>query len=1234
MAFRQSAFFAMILFALIFFCCMTAEAQEASPAPPQVRAIGVVQVAPGAPIPGATVRLVHTATGQAWVTWTDENGKFDLPSVPAGKYRIEVEQLGFQNATVETEFNPPATEPAAPAANAKPPAAFAVTLRVAPLAAPAAETPAQPSENKSALPAGNPPTGAAANPGAPNTAANKNAQVSPAGAAQPAPAGAKPGQPGAPGQRAANPGGPNGQRPGGFQQVNINGQNGLSTNEVAPPAGSDFGGALGEAASADAVLAQGTVGRGSTAGMDMFAMIGMMGGFGPGEMGGQPSGSNPFGGNNPGMGPGGPGAPGGMPGGIGNIVIMGGGMPGGGPPGGGRGGQPGGGGRGGQQQGGRGGQAGGRGGQEGQGGRGGQPQRQQFGEGAGGLYGLQRVLRQQLNRVHFSFFDRYGNSVFDARPYSLTQANPPKIGTYRTNWGASLGGPLVIPKVYNGKDKTFFFLNYSGMRSRTPVDSFSTVPTDAERGGDFGDRNLQLFDPASNSTGSRTAFGSSIPTGRISSVAQGLLQFIPEPNLPGLVQNFHFQTRVPGATDAFSIRVLHTISPKLNARVIYSFSESRSHGFSNFPQLESNSDGRGQNVQLGLTQNWSPRFINDTSINWSRNRSNSLNNFAFLNDIAGNLGISGISTAPIDFGLPQVSLTNFTGLNDPVPALRRNQSTRTMDNVTWIRPKHTFRFGAEIRRNQTNTITDPTPRGLFSFTGLQTAQLDATGKPIAGTGSDFADFLLGLPQSTSIRFGGSNTYFRNWWIIGFVNDDWRIHPRFTLTYGLRWEGFTPPNELQDHIANLIANSDFTQVATVTPGQTSPFDGSVQPNSLVHGNYKSFAPRLAIAWRPKLKFLDQKHSLVVRAGYGMFYNLSIYNSLATSMANQPPFAQAQTQQTSAAQILTFQDGFPPAPPSVARNTIAVDPFYRPGYAEIWNLSLEQQLSTTVTLDLTYTGTKGNHLDEQRAPNRLAPGLVQPPTVINALGFTYNTSGASSIYHALQARLQRRFNKGLMLQGTYTYSKSIDNASSIGGGGAVVIQDELHPELDRGLSSFDIRHQISAIYSYELPFGERKKWAHSKLASAIFGSWTVNGNTAWRTGSPYTPTVQGFTADNSGAGNSFSERADQVGNPNVGPGLPLLFFNTAAFVQPPTGRFGNAARGTITGPGSVTLNLGLGKGIRFGKDNSRRIDFRWDCTNLLNHPNFSRLSTVINSSTYGRVLDTGGMRTMNFQIRVNF
>jgi len=1167
---------------LLLFPSLPSGAQETLPAQASARASGLVRTAQGLTVPGATVRLVELASGRAWVSWTDENGKFEFPGLPAGRYRIEAQQLGFGPTSKEVELT--AQTPA-----------IELNIRVAPLAAPApevqAKTPAEAAKSENAK---------SSEPGKPGPGQRAPAPGTP-GATQPAPgqaASAKKGGQQVPAnvaemirQR---------MRERGFQQVDPTAQQSGIGQETAPQPDA---GPLGEASSSDAFLISGTVGRGATAGNE--GGFNVFGGLAPGSFGqpgegafpGQPGAAGPGGGT---FQPGGPGRRQGGDQGRGQQVQR----------------------------------------QQAQGGRGGQGgQQARFGEGAEGLWGLQRILRQQANRIRVSFYDRYGNSALDARPYSLTEPNPAKIPTWRERFGANVGGPFIIPHVYDGREKTFFFVNYNLVRTRDPVDMFATVPLREERMGDFTARGVQLFDPRSNLAGPRTSLGSSIPAAMLDPAAVGLLRFIPLPNLPGLVQNFHLQTRVPTATDALNVRFLHTISPKLNAQATYNFSQTRTHAFQSFPDLESNSNSRRQSLMLGLTQNWTQRLIHDTRVFWSRNRTSALNRFAFTDDIVGDLGIHGVSTDPFNFGVPLVSFTNFTDANDPVPALRRNQTLRFLDNVSYMLPKHTLRAGTEIRRMQVNTRTDPTPRGGFTFSGLMTSQLDSQGRPVPGTGFDFADFLLGLPAATTERFGTSSTYFRSWAFVGYFQDDWHLHPRFTLNWGLRYEAVTPPIELFDHIANLDANPDFTAVATVIPGQMAPFSGLL-PRSLVRGDYNNWSPRLGIAWRPALQGLTQKHPMTVRAGYGVFYNSSIYNQLAASIANQPPWAQAQTRLTSVAQVLTLENGFPPAPPTTVKNTVAVDPNYRLGYAQIWNLTIETQLAQSLTTEVTYTGTKGTHLDLLRAPNRAPPGSPLDTDlnrrISNAFGFTYDTFGASSIYHALQARVQRRFARGLMIQGLYTYGKSIDNASSIGGGAPVVVQDDRHPELDRGLSSFDIRHQFRGSYVYELPFGDRKRWAHKGWQAAAFGNWSVSSNITAQTGTPFTARVLGTAADNTGTGANFSERADQVGDPKLSGDqrTPLHFFNTAAFVLPPLGRFGDAGRNTIPGPGNFTFSFALARRIPFGKDQRHRMDLRWEVSNLTNTPDFTGLSTVVNSTTYGRVLGGRAMRAIDFVMRVTF
>ena len=279
-----------------------------------------------------------------------------------------------------------------------------------------------------------------------------------------------------------------------------------------------------------------------------------------------------------------------------------------------------------------------------------------------------------------------------------------------------------------------------------------------------------------------------------------------------VTRNYLLQATTPSNTDSVNLHVLHTLNTKFNLNGGYNFNSVREDTLSNFLDTAGNESTRNQGFNLSLTHNWSPRLVENTSINWSRSRAQILSNNSFVNDVAGDLGINGIATTPIDFGLPLIQFTNFSTLNDPVPSLVRNQTLRFDDDLTWVHTKHTIRFGGEVRRIQLNNDSNPIPRGQFTFTGLLTAQEASDGFPLEGTGNDFADFLLGFPYNTRVQFGNPSTHFRSWGFAAYAQDDFRVSKTFTIQYGIRYDAVTPPVELANQIANLDLNSTATAVA--------------------------------------------------------------------------------------------------------------------------------------------------------------------------------------------------------------------------------------------------------------------------------------------------------------------------------------------------------------------------------------------------------------------------------------
>jgi hypothetical protein len=561
-----------------------------------------------------------------------------------------------------------------------------------------------------------------------------------------------------------------------------------------------------------------------------------------------------------------------------------------------------------------------------------------------------------------------------------------------------------------------------------------------------------------------------------------------------------------------------------------------------------------------------------------------------------------------------------------------------------------------------NTETSSNARGAFLFSGYNTSELvpcnpcqpGQTVQQAAGTGYDFADFLLGLPQTTSVQFGQDNYHFHgNYWDL-YAQDEWKVRGNLTLNLGVRYEYVSPFTEENNRIANLDLSPGVLNpalgapaVAVVLPGQAAPYSGSL-PNSLVRPDRNNFAPRIGFAWKPFSK-------TVVRGGYGINYNTGAYQGMVQQLAFQPPFSTTQTNIQAVAGDLTLQNGFPASSSSDITNNYAVNPNYRLGYVQIRNLDIQQQIRPTVLLNIDYTGTKGTDLDILEAPNRTANGIL----IANAQAFTYESSVGDSEANAGSVRLRKRLSNGFSVGGIYTFSKSIDDASSIGagatsgagraglgaggtaagggggggGGSAAVAQNALDLSGERGLSSFNQTHKFTADYLWELPFGQDKRWLTGKTPlRAMLGDWQWSGDWTIASGLPFTPRVLGST-DEIQRGTNGTLRPDVVPGQSVSISNPSIgeWFNTAAFGLP-SGPYGDARRNSIIGPGTLVFDMALTKVIPLRE--SRVLEFRAQATNIFNRPNYSSIDTTFNSPTFGRVTAVGAMRQITMTARFRF
>ena len=871
--------------------------------------------------------------------------------------------------------------------------------------------------------------------------------------------------------------------------------------------------------------------------------------------------------------------------------------------------------------GGRGGRRGGVGGGRG-GGRG--PGRR----GRGGFIGNRRNAGQR--RIRGSIFYTVENSAVDASPFSLNGQGNTKAAYAQNRFGFNLGGPLEIPKLFRSSE-TFFVINYNGSIARNGLNLTGTVPTLAERIGDFSALSSILYSP----TTGLPLPGNRIP--QISPIAQGLLKYIPVPNQPGTVNNYRLIGAVPNNSKNLNVRVNQTLSRRDQLSFAVNWQGRDSQNLQNYGFIDPSS-GNGVNATINYRHTFGTGIFQNFTGSFNRNTVLITPFFANGVNVASALGIQGASSDPINFGPPTVTFTNFGPLTDGSPSQSAIYNFGFTESISVHRGKHNWTFGGGYARYFRNTLTDSNGRGTFNFTGLATSHLDANGQPVPSTGLDFADFLLGLPQSNSIRYGGSDTYFRANAYNVFGQDDYRIFNNLSLNLGLRYEYFAPWQEKYGRIANLDIAPGFTplhpnghhrpDVAVVTPSQPGPYTGAF-PAGLINPDRNNFAPRTALAWRPW-----ERKNRIVRVGYGIYYNPGIYNQFTARLSAQPPFARSTLVDTSILNPLTLASGLTVTPArKTVLNTFAVDRNYRDMYAQSWNVSFQSDLPGALVGEISYLGTKGTRLDIQEIPNQAPPGAVLTAErrlpIRNATGFIYDTPVGNSIYHALQTRVTRRFHRNLSLNAQYTFAKSIDNSSTLGGTGNTVAQNFFDLAAERGLSSFDRRHVFTATSVIQSPAGSNGVLANHKFLETALKDWTVSTSITLETGTPITARVLGNQSDIAGTGTIGSGRAEATGLPvNSSAG----FFNMLAFTTPPPGQYGDAGRNTIPGPGLFSMNLSLQRTVTLRE--RTRLQFRVDSTNVTNHVNIAGIGTVVNSLTYGVPLGAGNMRTLSATLRLIF
>jgi len=849
------------------------------------------------------------------------------------------------------------------------------------------------------------------------------------------------------------------------------------------------------------------------------------------------------------------------------------------------------------------------------------------GQVAGATFGNRRRRNQG---IHGQASFTLTNSAVNAEPFSINGLDVPQAAYAQSRFSFIVGGPLVIPKLVHDS-KTQFFVTYFGTRSRTPRLFTQTVPTALQRTGDFSQSTQSLgtsatgvpvtiFDPTT-----RSLFpNNSIPVSRLNPAALRLLQFYPLPNQTGLTNNYQYETAQASNSDNLGVRLQRSVTAK--DRLALNFQYQRRDGTT--AQAFGYSDdanGYGLNTQLQWTRNLTAKSVLTTQVRFNRNYSQIVPYFSLIPNVAAELNIQGISTNPLNAGPPTLNFTNFGSLTDSNPTLTRNQSQGVSQSIRWLKGLHSLTFGYGYTRADQSSQTSSNGRGTLNFTGFATSQIGANGQAVTGTGYDLADLLLGAPQSSSIQYSQYSNYFQQNQVNFYAQDQWKVKPNLTLLFGVRYEYFSPFSEMYGRAANLDIAPGYTNVSRVTPSTPGLYSGAF-PSGLIDPDRNNWSPRLALAWK-----LPSKRSTLFRAGYGIYYNGQIYTQFTNILSQQPPFAVSSSINTSTSRPLTILDPFTNVTANEVSNTFAVDRRYRTPYAGTWNASIQRDLAGGFFIELGYLGTKGTRLDIRTTPNQTSGLTLQQRNQFgNAVGFTYAQADGNSIFHSGHVRVVRRFNRGISLNAFYQYAKSIDDSSTFGGTGNTVAQNWLDISAERGLSSFDVRHQLSANFVWTSPVaGPGNHMASDSVTGRLLKDWQISGGITAQTGNPLTARVLGNSQELAQTGGAGSGRAEATGAPID---APSGFFNIDAFSVPATGTFGNAGRNTIPGPGLFNLNVALARS--FNLSERRRVEFRVESNNVLNHVNYTSFYTVVNAVTYGLPSAAGSMRTLDAVVRFRF
>ncbi len=830
---------------------------------------------------------------------------------------------------------------------------------------------------------------------------------------------------------------------------------------------------------------------------------------------------------------------------------------------------------------------------------------------------INMVSKSGTNQFHGALVEFLRNQVLDARSFFTlpTPANPlaKKPPLRQNQFGYEIDGPVIIPKLYNGRDKTFFMSSFEGLRlvqQSTALSSsmpaaffrgdFSGVPTTSFTGG-------AIKDPLNGNT----PFPNNIiPTNRISPVIAKLQQYYPATNLPGLTSNYSVAVPLSIRTNQTVNRIDQNIGSNIRLYVRAHYQDQNVFSGASIPANATTVPVNTTNYTIGYTHTLTSNMVNDFRVGRNYLNTSALNYFAVnnLNTAGTDLGIPGYNGDSLynNPGVPDFNITGFNGLGNGSTNWFQNDSTvQISEQFSWNHGSHNIMAGAEFRRLATGRAAVNSARGAFTFNGTL-------------SGYAPADFILGLPQTFATPGPEVRGRVAEWRDGFFILDKWQVSRKLTLNYGLRYELPTVAYTINGNATEL--NPEQTKLVGGTPGFhfTNP-------------NHKNWAPRVGVAYR-----INDK--TVFRAGGGIYFNPNQTNSF-TFLNTNPPYTTILncTWSTTLAPVSVSNPfGVPGACPSApTAGLIVTDAWDQPtARMNQWSGGFERQLWSGGGLELQYLGSHSYHLDRSYYNNTPQPG---PGTVNsrrpNQLFGPIRTIANDEIanYESMSVIYRERMTHGLQMLAAYTWSHTLDVSSDSNGGGTPM--NPYNWKADYGNSNWDIRHRLVASFVYDIPFFSTS----NPVLKTAFASWQMNGVVTLQTGLPFNVTTGTDTANTSSSG---TYRPNLVGTAteNCGRGHLVGCIDPSAFsisgLYPATQVFayGNLGRNIFHGPGSEVVDWSLSK--NFPIRERMRFQFRFETFSVFNHTNFGNPSATINTAAFGNITSASGNRTIQFGAKLAF